>query len=192
MRSSSRNTRTLHRPLPALAAAAVALLGSAVPAAEPPSHNFVLTAYSNARGGKELVSGDYTAAAQTLRYHQGFATSEPGSISNNRCVALAVTKQWDAAKAACDDAVRAAQFEKATLPAYQYWARHLENDYLAVALSNRAVLHWLSSNSAAAADDLKKAAALSPKSSVVERNRAALEYSRSSVAQVAVAPASLP
>jgi hypothetical protein len=198
MRSSSRNSRKPYL-VPGLAAAAVSLLlGSAVPAAEP-SHNFVLTAYSNGKGGAELISGDYAAAARTLHYHPSFAASEPSSTSNNRCVALAVTKQWDSAKTACDEAVRDAQHEKAALPSYQYWARHLENDYVAVALSNRAVFHWLSSDSQAAADDLKKAEALSPKSTFIERNRVALEYSRSAaalenpstvVAQVAVAPTS--
>jgi Flp pilus assembly protein TadD len=149
----------------------------------------VLTAYSNAQGGNELISGDYAAAATQLSHHPRFASSEPSSTSNNRCVALAVTRQWDSAKTACDEAVRSAQLDKATLPAYQYWARHLENDYLAIALSNRAVFHWLSSDSRAADDDLTKAEALSPNSTVVERNRAALEYSRTAVAQVAVAPA---
>jgi hypothetical protein len=194
MRSSSRNSRKPYRVLGLTAAAVSLLLGSAVPAAEQ-AHNFVLTAYSNGKGGAELISGNYAAAADALHYHPSFASSEPSTTSNNRCVALAVTKQWDSAKTACDQAVRDAQHEKASLPSYQYWARHLENDYVAVALSNRAVFHWLSSDSKAAADDLKKAEELSPKSTFIERNRAALEYSRTAslehpqvaVAQVAAA-----
>jgi hypothetical protein len=191
MRSSSRNSRKPYR-VPGLTAAAVSLLlGSAVQSAEQQAHNFVLTAYSNGKGGAELLSGNYAAAADALHYHPSFAASEPGTTSNNRCVALAVTKQWDSARTACDQAVRDAQHEKASLPSYQYWARHLENDYVAVALSNRAVFHWLSSDSQAAADDLKKAQELSPKSTFVERNRAALEYSRTAALeqqpQVAVA-----
>ena len=188
MRSSSGNSLKPYGA-PGLAAAAVSLLlGSAVPAAEP-SHDFVLTAYTNAKGGTQLINGNYAAAAEVLHAPLSFAASEPSSTSNNRCVALAMTKQWDSAKAACDQAVRDAENERATLPAYQYWARRLENDYVAIALSNRAVFHWLSSDSKAAAEDLKKAEALSPDSTFVERNRAALEYSRTAVAQVAVVPA---
>jgi len=188
MRSSSRNSRQPYRAL-GLAAAVSLLLGSTVRAADPP-HSFVLTAYSNGKGGADLISGNYAAAAKRLHSYPSTMSFNTSTTSNNRCVALAVTKQCDSARVACDDAVRDAQQEKATLPPYQYWARKLENDYVAVALSNRAVFHWLQSDSGAAARDLKKAEELSPKAAFIERNRAALQYSRSAVAQVAVAPAS--
>jgi len=45
----------------------------------------------------------------------------------------------------------------------------------------------VSHSSAAAAADLKRAEALSPKAAFVERNKAALEYSHLAVAQVDVA-----
>jgi hypothetical protein len=185
MRSSSRNSREKLSVL-GLAAAVSLLLGSAVQAGEQ-SHNFVLTAYSNGKGGPDLISGDYAAAGKVLQYRASLSAFDGSTNSNNRCVALVVTKQWDTARAACDEAVRDAEHEKATLPSYQYWARKLENDYVAVALSNRAVFHWMSSDSAAAAADLKRAEALSPKAAFVERNKAALEYSHLAVAQVDVA-----
>lgn len=191
MRSSSRNSRKPYRVL-GLAAAASLLLGSAVQAADP-SHSFVLTAFSNGKGGADLISGNYEAAQKALQYRSSLSTFHTSTTSNNRCVVLAVTKQWDSARAACDAAVHDAQQEKALLPSYQYWARKFEDDYLAVALSNRAVLHWMSSESEAAANDLKKAAALSPKADFVTRNQAAMEYSHASVAQTAqveVAPPS--
>jgi len=100
---------------------------------------------------------------------------------------FAKTKQFEAARAACDKAVHEAEHEKASLPSYQYWARSLENDYVAVALSNRAVLHWMTSDSEAAAADLKRAEELSPKSDFVLRNKSALEYSQTAVARVNVA-----
>jgi hypothetical protein len=178
-----------HKPYRILGAAVALLLGSAAQAAEP-AHNFVLTAYSNAVGGAEIISGNYAAAAEALRSQPGLSAFDPSTTSNNRCVALAMIKQWDSARIACDQAVHDAQQEKAWLPSYQYWARKVKNDYLALALSNRAVLHWLSADAVAAANDLKKAESLSPKSDFVTRNRAALEYSHSSpaMAQVAVAP----
>jgi hypothetical protein len=188
MRSSSRNSRGQLRSV-GLAAVVSLLLGSAAQAGEQ-SHDFVLTAYSNGRGGPDLVSGNYAAASQALRNHTSLSPSEDSTSSNNRCIALAMTKQWDAARAACDQAVRDAEREKVSLPTYQYWSRKQENEYLAVALSNRAVFHWLSSDGAAAAADLKRAATLSPSADFVARNQSALEWSHSAVAQVDVAAAS--
>jgi hypothetical protein len=185
MGSSSRNSREPLRVL-GLAAAVSLLLGSAAQAGEQ-SHNFVLTAYSNGKGGPDLVSGNYAAADKVLHYRTSLSAFDGSTSSNNRCVAQAMTKQWDSARAACDEAVRDAEHEKASLPSYQYWARKLENDYVAVALSNRAVFHWMSADSAAAAADLKRAAALSPNADFVARNKSALEYSRTAVAQTKVA-----
>ncbi len=194
MRSSSRNSREKLSVVLGLAAAASLLVGECAQAGEQ-SHNFVLTAYSDAKGGSDLVSGNYEEATKALRYHASLSAFDSSTSSNNRCVALTVTKQLDAARAACDQAVRDAQHEKASLPSYQYWARKLENDYLAVALSNRAVFHWMSADNAGAAADLKRASMLSPKAAFVERNQAALEYSRvavvpTKVAQVDVAASS--
>jgi tetratricopeptide (TPR) repeat protein len=187
MRSYSRNSRKPYSLL-GVAAAVSLLLGTAAQAAEP--HNFVLTAYSNGAGGAELVAGDYQAATAALHSsHSGISSFDPSTLSNNRCVALAVTKQWDTARTACDQAVREAQQEKALLPSYQYWARKLKNDYLAVALSNRAVVRFMSSDADAATSDLKRAEALSPKADFVMRNRAAIDYSRTAVAKVAIAVA---
>jgi hypothetical protein len=180
-----------HKPQRTLGLAAAALLlGSAVQAAEP-AHNFVLTAYSNGLGGPDLISGNYAAAAEALHYSSAYSL-DASTTSNNRCVALMMTKQWDAARIACNQAVRDAQQDRAMLPSYQYWARKVKNDYLALALSNRAVLHWMGSDTAAAANDLKKAETLSPKADFIMRNREALEYSHTSaaVAQVSVAPTS--
>jgi hypothetical protein len=185
MRSSSSHRRKQLRAR-GLAAAVALLLGSAAQAGEQ-SHNFVLTAYSNAAGGTDLVSGNYQAANEILRYYGSLTALDASASSNNRCIALTMTKQWDAARAACDQAVRAAERENATLSPYQYSGRELGNDYVAVALSNRAVLHWLSADSAAAAADLKRAATLSPNAACVERNKWALAWANPSAAQVDVA-----
>ena len=190
MYSSGRNSHKPYRVL-GLAAAVSLLLGSAVQAAQP-AHNFVLTAYSNGRGGPELMSGNYAAAAEALHHQPAISMFDASMSSNNRCVALSMTKQWDSARSACDQAVRDAQQEKTLLPSYQYWARKEKNDYLALALSNRAVLHWMSSDRVAAANDLKRAEALSPKSDFVTRNLEALEYSHTSPAMAQVSVAASP
>ena len=184
MRSSSRNSRGNPSALGLAVAVASVLLGSAAQAGE---HNFVLTAYSNGRGGPALVSGDYDAAGKALSFKPALSAFDTSTNSNNRCVSLTVTKQWDAARAACDKAVSDAERERISLPSSEYWARSIENDYVAVALSNRAVLHWMADESDAAAADLERAAALSPKSAFVKRNKSALEFSHSQLARVDVA-----
>jgi hypothetical protein len=183
MRSSSRNSRERVSVL-GLAAAASLLLGSAAQAGD---HDFVLTAYTNGRGGPALVAGDYAAAGKALSYKQTLSAFDTTTNSNNRCVSLTVTKQWDAAKAACDKAVRDAEREKFSLPAFEAWAQSEKDSYIAVALSNRAVMHWMADESAAAAADLERAAQLSPKSAVVQRNKSALEYSHHELARADVA-----
>jgi hypothetical protein len=188
MRSSSRNSHDPARVL-GLAAAVALLLGSAAQAGEQ-SHNFVMTAYTNGKGGADLVSGHFNEADHETRYRPSFSAFDSSTNSNNRCVALALTKQLAAAHAACDKAVSDVEHERASLPSYQYWARSMENDYLAVALSNRAVLHWMSSDTEGAEADLKRAQVLSPKAGFVELNRTALEYSHTAVARVDVSSSS--
>jgi hypothetical protein len=183
MRTSSRNSRGL-----GLVAAVALLLGSVAHAADPP-HSFVVTVYSNAQGGNALLSGDYATASKQLRSTSLYALES--ADSNNRCVALMLTKQLDAARTACDAVVRSAESERSTLPSYYgYAAQGEHNDYVVIALSNRAVLHWLAADSEAAAEDLHKAERLSPNNPLIARNRAALEYSHTTVAQIALAPVS--
>ena len=183
MRSFSRNSRETLSVL-GLAAAASLLLGSAAQAGE---HNFVMAAYTDGRGGMALVSGDYAAAGKALGFKPTLSAFDSSTNSNNRCVSLTVTKQWDAARAACDKAVSDAERERTSLTAFEIWARPAENDYVAVALSNRAVLHWINEESEAAAADLARAEALSPKSGIVKHNKSALEFSHQQLARTDVA-----
>lgn len=167
-----------------LATAASLLLGSAAQAGE---HNFVLTAYTNGRGGQALISGDYTAAGKALSYLPTLSSFDTSTNSSNRCVTLTVTRQWDAARIACDRAVKDAERDRASVPTFESWARNIEDDYVAIALSNRAVLHWMTDEGAAAAADLKRAERLSPKSTLVQRNKSALEYAHNAAARLDVA-----
>jgi hypothetical protein len=184
MRSCSRNSREKTSWQGLAVATACLLLGSGAQAGE---HNFVLTAYTDGRGGRALISGDYAAAGKALGFKPTLAAFDTSTNSNNRCVSLTVTKQWDAARGACDKAVSDAERERTTLPATQSWAQSVEDNYVAVALSNRAVLHWMADESDAAAADLERAAALSPKSAFVQRNKSALEFSHRQLARADVA-----
>jgi hypothetical protein len=182
MRSSSRNSGAIS--VLGLAAAASLLLGSTAQAGE---HNFVLTAYSNGRGGQALVSGDYETAGKVLSYKPTLSSFDASTNSNNLCVNLTVIKQWDAARAACDKAVSDAERERTSAHSTEAWARSMQDDYVAVALSNRAVLHWMVDEGDAAAADLKRAETLSPKSAFIQRNKSALEFSHRQLARLDVA-----
>lgn len=183
MFSYSRNSR---KPTQALQLAlAVALLaGSAAHAADEP-RTFELTVFSNGTGGAALVSGDYNTAVRVLSTHVNGLNSD--SVNTNRCVAYVVTRQVEAARIACTEAVREAQQQIAGLPIAMSFDRSDFRDYLALAYSNRAVFNWMSNDTAAAQSDLKKAAAAAPRAEFVARNVTALQ-SHSTVAQVSVAP----
>jgi hypothetical protein len=185
MSSYSRNSRKPAQALQ-LALAATLLVGSAAHAADEP-RTFQLTAFSNGAAGESLASGDYNTAVRELKVHTN--SLDPDSATTNRCVAYTVTRQMEAARSACDTAVRDAQQAISSLPVSMTWARSDYRDYLALAYSNRAVLNWIANDASAAQSDLRKAAAAAPKAPFVARNLTALQ-SHSTVAQVAVAPKS--
>ena len=181
MFSHSRNSRTTVALQLALAGAL--LVGSTVYAADE-AHTFELTAFSNGTGGRALLSGDYNTAKQELSSHH--QTLDVETAATNSCVMFTVTRQVDAARIACDVAVRHAQQDIANLPMSLSWARSEYRDYLALAYSNRAVFELeLTNDSAGAQSDMKKAAAVSPKAAFVARNLSALQ-NHAAVAQVSV------
>jgi hypothetical protein len=185
MSSYNRNSRKPAQALQ-LALAAALLVGSAAHAADEP-RTFQLTAFSNSAAGESLASGDYNTALLELNTH--VHSLDADAATTNRCVAYTVTRQLEAARVACDSAVREAQQSISSLPVSMTWARSDYRDYLALAYSNRAVLNWISNDTSAAQADLKKAAAAAPKAPFVARNLTALQ-SHATVAQLAVAPKS--
>jgi hypothetical protein len=168
------------------AAVAAALALSSLAQAAEPSHPFVLTAYSDAPGGAAILSGNYTEAVAAARRPSVDLISDLPAVQTNLCIAYTQLRQWDSARSACNAAVSAAR--EADMPIFSTAAFTGRNNYIAVALSNRAVLHWLASDAAAAATDLKKAGMLAPNADFVSRNLDALQASHDAVAQVTVAP----
>jgi hypothetical protein len=155
---------------------ALTLVSGAAVAGE--EHRFVFTAYSDAAGGADVMAGHYRAALEQLASRPG--TTEPNSsaTNTNRCVAYSMTLQWHEARAACDAAVRAAREEQSISPAWWTLAPPRDNDYLALAYANRAVMYWLSQDDAAAQKDLAHAQELSPRADFVARNVVALKVHR--------------
>lgn len=163
---SERRSRTLCAGL-ALAVASGAALAQG-------SHPFVFTAYADAAGGAEVIAGRYRAALDELGSDPGSMELDPSAANTNRCVAYSMTLQWQSAHAACDAAVSAARRQR-NLPAAWWGQAHaFDDDYLALAYANRAVLEWMSGEEAAARKDLAAARQVAPQSDFVAQNLAAL------------------
>ena len=157
--------------------AALALLGAALCSgptrAAEPAAAFVMVAYSNQTGGRHIVAGDYQGAALALSRHAQITRLDPGAVATNRCVTFAMTGHMFAAHRACDDAVEEEQrAEDGSVLQQQNRRQHAAS--AALVYSNRAVLHWLTADVAAAQADLARAQALAPQADFVVRNLAAL------------------
>jgi hypothetical protein len=193
MPSYSRNSRfavqVLRLAIASAAQGGALLAGSVAHAADQPN-KFVMTAYTNGAGGESLVSGDYQSGlTQALRGVAGDDTTV-----TNKCVAYTMTAQLTAAQSLCDEAVKSAQRDLWHLSASgaSLWEQRTLQESLAIAYSNRAVLHWLANDSPAAERDLADAVAIMPKADYVARNLSALhsphEGHENAVAQVGATP----
>ena len=175
----------------ALTGAVATLLLAAAAHAGDTSGKFVLTVYSNGLGGKSLLAGDYAAALEQISRPQGnWLLRDPMTTATNLCVAYTMTLQWDAARAACNEAISEARRAKLREPSWAVGARRKQNDYVALAYSNRAVLRWLSKDPDSAAKDIAAAEALAPEADFVARNRAALNASAAKLVRAEVLPQS--
>lgn len=170
---NSRRANSVHRSRALGAGFALALASTA--ALADGAHRFVFTAFSDAAGGDEVVAGSYSAALDELQSASSSGQLDRSAIDTNRCVAYSMTLRWQEARTACDAAVREATAQRKRPPAWWSWMHTSADDYLAVAYANRAVMHWLSSDDAAAREDLDEAQELSPGADFVARNLVALK-----------------
>jgi hypothetical protein len=153
-------------------ATATATAAAAAEASDP----FMFVAYSNRAGGAKLATGDYANAAQAvLGQAASMSASDPQALDTNRCVAYTMTQQLAKARRACDAAVADAHRADDTMLSFTRQTQRQSAAAAAVAYSNRAVMHWLDADMAAAGADLAKAQALAPQASFVVRNLAALQ-----------------
>lgn len=144
---------------------------------------FVLAAYSNAPGGQEILSGHYQAALNVLDTKSSDGSFDAAYLSLNRCAALTMAAQWPAAQTACDMAVRYAHLSKLTHGGEGLQALHVQDEVIALAYTDRAVLESLTDHARAATQDLVHAKALLPYSDLVAQNVTALDK-RSTLAKV--------
>jgi hypothetical protein len=132
----------------------------------PARKSLVLASYLDAPGGNDLVAGNAELALRKINRDKRTSASE----QINLCVANTVLRKWDDAQQACDAAVNAATLERTQTTARAGSFTRLADQRVAAAYSNRAVMHWMASDTGAAHADLSKARKLSPKAPFVVRN----------------------
>jgi hypothetical protein len=185
--SYNRHNRSLTKSVSLLVASSL-LAASGVQAAETAHVPMVLTAYSNGAGGESLLRGDYTEALTQIQKSKPQMMITASAKATNLCVAYAATKQLAEAKVACDSALKEAKYDRLSASRFTPSLSH-ENAYVAIAYTNRAVVHMLSSDEASAKADLERAKVLAPDAEFVSRNAIAVaSNSRSTIAQIEVSP----
>ncbi|MEP7242179.1 MAG: hypothetical protein ABI885_00685 [Gammaproteobacteria bacterium] len=187
MFSQYRHKVSVAKAVPLLVASSL-LAATGAPAAETARTPLVLTAYSNGVGGADLVQGKYDAAlAEIIRFKPQMLMASSAK-DTNLCVAYAATKQLTEAKTACSAALKSAKYDKLSSSRFSSGGSR-ENAYIAIAYTNRAVVHMLSRDQASATADLAHASALAPGADFVAKNLAAVSSARgSTIAQLEVAP----
>jgi len=170
-------------PLTRMAAVASLLLAAGAHAADKPS-SFVLTAYSNDAAGAEVLSGQYKSALELLAHPKSDSQLYYTAARTNECVAYSALRQLDEAQVACDRAISTAKRSK--VPVQGLRARRDQNEMIALAYSNRAVLRWMRNDDANAAADMDTAMKLAPRADFVARNMLALSAPGSKLARVEV------
>ena len=193
MSSFSRNSRRANSPLlPRAIGTGLALALSVVSgtALADEAHRFVFTAYTDAAGGADVLAGRYRAALEELETDRDSTDFDAGETDSNRCVAYSMTMRWQEARATCDAAVREAAKQRVGAPGWFGWTRESQDEYLALAYTNRAVMRWMTGDEAAAKEDLGKARELAPQADFVARNVAALRMHVTATRVAATAPRS--
>jgi hypothetical protein len=162
-----------------LATLATLAAGAAAHAAQPAKA--VLRGYLDGVAGTALMTGNYTGVITQLSRHGTLYLSDALSASTNLCVAYTVTHQFAAAVSECDTAVDLARHDASgsTLSSHAAYDEHL-----ALAYSNRAVLHALMAQPQPAVSDIARAHALAPSADFVSQNVAAIGASAASLPKV--------
>jgi hypothetical protein len=108
------------------------------------------------------------------------------TYATNLCVAHTAMRHWNEARVACDAAIKDAERRKPRGFVSPLSDAVDHNTYIAIAYSNRAVVHWLSKEAVPAAEDLAKAHKTAPQADFVVRNILAFKAPHRALPQVAV------
>ena len=135
---------------------------------------FTMTTITDSAHGAEIAAGKYEQAIEKIT-----AADADGTYFNstNLCVAYTKTGNVVDALTACDAAIE--QANSMSFDRQSYLSRHaqerMRNKYLALALSNRGVLHAATGDVELARQDFVEALGVSARLSVVKTNLARLE-----------------
>jgi len=172
-----------------LAAIAATSIFSAVAAhaSDVTAPKLVLTAYINGAGGESVMAGQYDTALSEIKRDRSASSDLYTAKITNECVTYAAMKQLPQAKSACDEALRAAKFDRISALRYSPGSAQ-QNAYVAIAYTNRAVVSMMSKDVESAKSDLAHAKSLAPDAEFVSKNLLAMETSSSKIAQLNVVP----
>ena len=147
------------------------------------ARKLTLSVYQDTLGAKSVLDGKYDDAIKQLGSRMNFLRDEIAATTN-LCVAQIMTRQWTSAQATCDKAVRQARFDTGDR---SIGGRSDNRSELALAYSNRAVLHWLQNKPEDAASDVGRAHALAPHTDFVSQNWTVLNSKPESTVGPAIA-----
>jgi hypothetical protein len=129
------------RHVPLAAAMAGTLLIASAAHADVESGKLVLSGFTDAADGQQLLAGDYAAVIQKLAPHSTDFTVNEVAASTNLCVAYVASGRLDEAHNACNEAIKLAHLDNFDVP---FLERMAHQDPLSIAKANRAVLSKLS------------------------------------------------
>jgi hypothetical protein len=124
-----------------LAAMAGTLLITTAAHADVEAGKLVLSGFTDAAAGGQLLAGDYAAVIQKLAPHATDFNVNEVAASTNLCVAYVASGRLDEAHSACNEAIKLARLDDIDVP---YLERLAHQDPLSIAKANRAVLSKLS------------------------------------------------
>jgi hypothetical protein len=131
----------LLKRIPLAVTMAAALLVASAAHADVESPKLVLSGFTDAAAGTQLMSGNYTAVIQKLAPHSQEFNADEVAASTNLCVAYVATGRLDEAHDACDEAIKLARLDQVSNSLTE---RLSKQDALSLAYANRAVLSKLS------------------------------------------------
>ena len=170
-----------------LAIAASILSAAAAHASDVTAPKMVLTAYVNGAGGESVMAGKFDEALTEIKRDHSASSDTYTAKITNQCVVYTVTKQVSQSLSACDEALRAAKYDRMSSQRFSA-AVGMQNSYLAIAYANRAVARMLAKDPERAKSDMAHAKSLAPSAEFVSKNLLAMETSTSKIAQAIVTP----
>ena len=170
------------------ALAATSILSAAAYASDVTAPKLTLTAFVNGAGGESVMAGKYDEALSEIKYDRTSGADAYTARVTNECVAYAAKKQITEALSACDKAVKAANYERMMAQRFSPGAS-FQTSYLAIAYTNRAIIHTLAKDLESAKSDMARAQSLAPSAEIVTQNMLAMQTSASKIAQLGVTPA---